>query len=65
MYIFIMGLCTVSSLLLLLGKKENVLALWIVLRPCGENLESLKSFKSKTANYEGHRYLNIYIYFSV
>lgn len=51
MYIFIMGLCTVTSLLLLLEekktKKENVLALWIVLLPAGRNLESLNHLSQK------------------
>lgn len=60
-----MGLCTVTSLLLLLEekkKKENVLALWIVLLPAGRNLESLNHLsQKKTAIYEGHRYLDIYI----
>lgn len=60
MYNFIMGLCTVSSLLLLLGKKENVLALWTVLLLSWENLETLNHLRKK-ANYEGHRYLDIYI----
>lgn len=47
MYIFIMGLCTVSSLLLLVDikkKKNIVLALWIAPLPTGRNLEIL--FKS-------------------
>lgn len=59
MYIFIMGLCTVSSLLLLVDIKKN--------RYCISSLDCTaalwekpgNSFKVKSANYEGS--INLYI----